>query len=139
MPMKSVAVFLVVALAAAPAFAADEQPGSASVPIHRAQFWSGLALAVAGVATSVAGVTFARVEDSSTGNAPVGTYQSCVAQRSDPIYATNDCNGLKGTNGPLLWGGVALGAVGAVLMVGSTRTSAQIGPHSFRLIHTIRF
>src|SRR5258708_1746593 len=79
-PMKTLCVCLVFALAAAPVAAADEP--SSSTTSHRTMFWSGLALAVAGVATSVVGITVARVDDTSPGNAPNGTYQACVAQKA---------------------------------------------------------
>jgi len=102
-------------------------------------FWSGLALAVAGVTTSVLGVTVYRVDDSSTGNAPPGTYQACLAQRADPIYASNNCDALKAKNRPMLWSGVAAGALGAVLMIRGSHTSAEVSANGFRLYHTIRF
>jgi hypothetical protein len=136
--MKILSWCLVFALAAAPTLAADEQSASSS-GTHRSMFWSGIALAVAGVATSVVGVTVARVEDSSSGNAPPGTYQACIAQKSNPIYASNNCDVLKAKNRPLLWSGVAIGALGAVLVIGSTHTSAEISPGSVRLLHTIHF
>jgi hypothetical protein len=135
--MKTLCVCLVLALAAAPAAAADDQ--SSSTTRHGRMFWSGIALAAAGVAISVVGVTVARVDDTSTGNAPNGAYQACLAQKTNPIYATNDCDGLKGKNRPLLWSGAAIGAIGAVVIIGSTHTSAQISRGSIRLTHTIRF
>jgi len=140
--MKTLSLLLAFSLAAAaPALAGDEQPSSSSESggRHKLLFWSGLALGVAGVTMSVIGVTAARVEDSSSGNSPIGAYQACVAQKADPIYATNNCDALKGKNRPLLWSGVAVGALGAVLLIGSTQTSAQISSGSFRLLHTIRF
>ena len=140
--MRTVALILAFSLAAAPIAAAagdnDEQSSSTSSRFG-AKFWTGIALGVAGVATSVAGVTVARVTDSSTGNAPGSTYQACIAQKANPIYATNDCDGLKAKNRSLLWGGVAVGAVGAVLVIGSTQTSAQFAPGAIRIFHTIRF
>jgi hypothetical protein len=135
--MKTVSLCLVFALAAAPAIAAEEQSSSSSS--RGTMFWSGIALAVAGVATSVVGVTVARVEGTSTGNAPDGAYQACVAQKTNPIYATNNCDALKAKNRPLLWSGVAIGAIGAVLVIGSTHTSAEISPGAVRVFHTIRF
>ncbi len=127
---------IVLLLVTCPAFAEEQSTG------HQGRgplFWSGLAIGLAGVTASVLGVTAFRVDDSSTGNAPVGTYQACVAQRSDPIYATNNCDGLKAKNRGLLWGGVAAGAVGAALMIGSTHTSAEITASGIRVVHTIRF
>jgi len=141
--MRSVALILAFSLAAAPVVAAagndDNDQSQSSSTSRSAKFWAGIALGVAGVATSVAGVTVARVTDSSTGNAPGSTYQACVAQKANPIYATNDCDGLKAKNRGMLWGGVAVGALGAVLVIGSTQTSAQIAPGAIRIFHTIRF
>ena len=135
--MRIVAVWLIATFAAGPAFAAEQS--NANEGGRGKLFWSGLALGVAGVTTSVLGTTVYRVEDSSTGNAPPSSYQACVALKRDPIYATSNCDALKGKNRPMLWSGVALGALGAVMMIGSTRTSAEIGPGTLRLFHTIRF
>src|SRR5215475_9387363 len=101
---RVVTLLLAVAFAAAPVFAQDqpihksiehaaaaaaaEQPPPSSSH-HNAMFWSGLGLGVAGATTAVLGLTTFRVEDSSTGNAPKGAYQACVAQQVDPIYASN--------------------------------------------------
>ena len=102
-------------------------------------FWSGVALAVAGVTTSALGLTVLRTENSSTGNAPASSYSACVAQKnSDPIYATNQCDALKGKNLKLLWGGVALSGVGAALMI-SSNTSAELSPGSIGFFHRWRF
>src|SRR6516164_11764016 len=136
--MRTVSLILAFVLAAAPVAAADDQSSSSSNN-HRALFWSGIALGIAGVATAVAGVTVARVTDASTGNAPNSTYDACIAQKTNPVYATNQCDGLKAKNRPLLWGSVALGALGAALVIGSTQTSAEISPGGFRLFHTMRF
>jgi hypothetical protein len=127
---------IVLLLVTCPAFAEEHSTGKQG---RGPLFWSGLAIGLAGVTTSVLGVTAFRVEDSSTGNAPPGTYQACVAQRSNPIYATNNCDGLKAKNRGLLWGGVAAGAVGAALMIGSTHTSAEITAGAIRVVHTVRF
>ena len=152
--MKSfVTLVLVLAFTAAPLFAQDqpihksieraaaaaaEQTARDASP-HDAMFWSGLALGVAGATTAVLGLTTSRVEDSSTGNAPKGAYQACVAQKTDPIYASNQCDALKGKNLGMLWGGVAIGAAGAVLMIRSTHTSAELEGGAIRIVHRIRF
>ena len=122
----------------AAAAAAAEQP-SRTTSQHSAMFWSGLALGVAGATTAVLGLTAFRVEDSSTGNPPAGTYQACVAQKADTIYASNQCDALKGKNLGLLWGGVAIGAAGAVLMIRGVQTSAEIRPGAVRVVNRIRF
>jgi hypothetical protein len=134
--MKPVVVCLITLLVSTPVFA-QAQPASNSG--HGRTFWSGLALGVAGVTMSVLGVTVYRVDDSSTGNAPPGTFQACVAQQADPIYAGNSCDALKGKNRPLLWSGVAVGALGGVLMIHGSHTSAEVSANGFRLFHTIRF
>ncbi len=121
----------------AAAAAAAEQPTS---PTHRGGlFWSGLALGIAGATTSVLGLTALRVEDSSSGNSPKGAYQACVAQKADPIYASNQCDALKGKNLKLLWGGVAVSAVGAALLIGGINAQAEIGPGAITLVKRIRF
>jgi hypothetical protein len=119
---------------APPATAARESTG------RRTLFWSGVVLGAAGVTTSVLGLTASRTEDSSTGNAPAATYAACVAQRdSNPIYATNQCDGLKAKNLKLLWGGVALGGVGAALMIRGANTSAELSPTTIALFHHLHF
>ena len=72
----------------------------------------------------------------STGSTPA----ACVAQKnSNPVYATNQCDALKGKNLALLWGGVALSGVGAVLMIRGSRTSADLTPNSIGLFHHFSF
>jgi hypothetical protein len=137
--MRSVSLLLMCALAASPVAAQEKESAPSSDHGRRALFWSGLALGVAGVTTSVLGSTVYRVEDKSSGNAPAGTYQACIAQRSDPIYATNVCSGLKAKNRALLWGGVAASALGAALMIGNAHTHADITPSFVRLVHSVRF
>jgi hypothetical protein len=103
-------------------------------------FWSGVAVSVAGVTTSALGLTAFRTEDSSSGNSPKGTYAACVAQKSSsPVYATNQCDALKGKNLKLLWGGVALGGLGAVLMINGSNTSAELSSGAIGLFHHWRF
>jgi hypothetical protein len=159
--MKAAALLVVIALTATPVAAQDRAPIHASIAkaAHesaeqspprsdegrsaaggRALLWSGVALGVAGVTTSTLGLTVLRTEDSSTGNAPAGTYAACVAQQnSNPVYATNQCDGLKGKNLKLLWGGVALSGVGAVLMIRGWNTSADLTPTSIGLFHHWHF
>jgi hypothetical protein len=159
--MKAAALLVVMALAASPVLAQEPAPIQASIakaaldvaaqtPPRPASgreskgkgglFWSGLALGVAGVTTSVLGLTVFRTEDSSTGNAPTGTYAACVAQKnSNPIYATNQCDGLKAKNLKLLWGGVAISGVGAALMIRGSNTSAELSPTAIGFFHHWHF
>ena len=152
--MKVISIALAIAMVASPALAqqssqpiresaerlalatAAEQDSSLG---RRKAFWAGLALGIAGVTTAVLGTTAYRVEDDSTGNAPPGTYQACVAQKRDPLYASNQCEGLKAKNVKLVAGGAAIGAVGAVLMMAGARSSAELRPGVVRFVHRIRF
>ena len=157
--MRAVSLLVVLTLTASPVLA--QQPAPIRASIEKAAetaaqtpaqpmtgnasgrksglFWSGLALAVAGVTTSALGLTVLRTENSSTGNAPAGAYQSCVALKSsDPVYATSQCDALKAKNLKLLWGGVALSGVGAALMI-SGNTSAELSPGSIGFFHRLRF
>jgi hypothetical protein len=153
--MKTVVtLILIVAFAAAPVLAQDQpihksiehaaaaaanEPASREASHHNAMFWSGLALGVAGATTAVLGLTAFRVDDSSTGNAPKGTYQACVAQQADPIYAGNQCDALKGKNLGMLWGGVAVAGAGALLMIRGAQASAEVEPGAIRIVNRIRF
>ena len=159
--MKAAALLVVIALTATPVAAQERAPIHASIakaahesaeqssprsaegrsPARgRALFWSGVALGVAGVTTSALGLTVLRTEDSSTGNAPAGTYAACVAlKNSNPVYATNQCDALKGKNLKLLWGGVALSGAGAALMILGSHTSADVTATSIGLFHHLRF
>src|SRR5262249_35955651 len=120
-PQRSIAASAARAARSAAA-ASEEHPGHR----HGALFWSGLAVGIAGGTTSVLAVTVYKATDTSTGNAPAGTYQACVARQRDQIYATSDCGALKGKNRPLLWSGVAMGGAGAALIIGSSHTSAHV-------------
>jgi len=162
--MRGVSLLVAFALAASPAFAQDRAPNSASpirASIDKAAsaaaeqtapmkaspsggksrlFWSGLVVGVAGATTSALALTVFRTEDSSTGNAPQGTYLACVAQRdSNRIYAGNQCDALKAKNLKLLWGGVALGGVGAAMMIGGLDTSAEVSPGAIAFVHRLHF
>ena len=137
--MRTVSMLLILALAATPAFAQEKPPAGSADNNRGPMFWSGLVLGAAGVTTAVVGLTVDRIPESSTGNAPPGAYQACVAQQRDPVYATNNCNALKGKNRTLLWTGVTVAALGAVLTIGGARTHAEISPGFVRLLHTIRF
>jgi len=152
--MKAVAVALALTLTASPALAqtsnhpiadaaAAAATSAAAAPSshdgRRKLFWPGLALSIAGVTTGVLATTVARVEDNSSGNAPPGAYQACVALKQNPIYAGSDCEALKAKNVKLLAAGVALGAAGAALMIGSRDTNAAISPGAIRFAYRVRF
>jgi hypothetical protein len=158
--MRVVSLVLAAALIASPAVAQARAPIGASVDRavenaaqtsprpssaiagdrKGARFWSGLAIGISGATTSALGLTVFRTENTSTGNAPDGTYLACVAQKnSSPIYATNQCDALKGKNLKLLWGGVVLGGVGAALMISGLNTSAELSSGAIGIYHRLRF
>jgi uncharacterized membrane protein len=152
--MRAGTLLLAFVFSSGQALAEGQQPIAESIDAHAAQaaveqgtstahrgklFWPGIALGVAGATTAVLAVTTLRVEDRSTGNAPKPTYQACVAQKTDPIYATNQCDALKGRNSKLLWSGVAVGVVGAVFAIGGMETRAELEKGAVRLVHRIRF
>ena len=154
--MRVVSLLVAIAFTARPVIAQSSQPIHASIERavaaaaeqtglpstggrsagKTALFWTGLATSIAGVTTSALGLTAFRTEDSSTGNAPRSTYLACVEQKnSNAVYATNDCDALKGKNLKLLWGGVALGGLGAVLMITGTNTSAEVSSGTIGVFH----
>ena len=157
--MRAVSLVVAIVLTASPVFA--QQPTSIRASIDEAVtkvasdkdaaaaadgggrgklFWSGLAVGLAGVTTSALGLTVFKTEATSTGNAPDGTYRACVSQRdSDPIYASNQCDALKGKNLKLLWGGVAIAGAGLSMMIVGSDTSAQITRGGVGLFHRVRF
>jgi len=153
--MKVIALALVVVLSGAPAFGQpSDHPIGGSVEKaaaavaaeqgshdggHSGLFWPGVALGIAGIAIGVVAVTTARVEDNSTGNAPPSAYQACIAQKQDPIYATNSCDMLKAKNVKLLSAGGAIGAAGAVMMIAGSRANAEISPGTIRFSYRVRF
>jgi hypothetical protein len=155
--MRIVSVVLMLLLSVPAAFAEPQQPiresatkAAAAMAAQGAQrpseagkgklFWPGIVIGAAGATTSVLGLTVFRVKDSSSGAAPKGAYRACVQEAAtNALYATSDCNALKGKNLKLLWGGVAVGAVGAGMIIGSLDTSAAIGPGEVRFSRRIRF
>jgi len=156
--MRAVCLVVAIALIASPVFAQQRAPIHASIDKaletvasgkdaaavdgggRSTLFWTGLVVGIAGVTTSALGLTVFRTEDTSTGNAPDSTYRACVAQRdSNPIYATNQCDALKGKNLKLLWGGVAVAGAGLSMMILGTNTSAQITRDGVGLFHRVRF
>jgi hypothetical protein len=161
--MRAVSLVVAITLAASPAFA-QPSPAPIRASITKAVeaaaaatstagstsaiesggnaklFWAGLAVGIAGATTSALGLTVFRTDATSTGNAPDGTYLACVAQRdSNPIYASNQCDGLKGKNLKLLWSGVAIAGAGMAMMIGGRDTGAQVSGGAIGLFHRVRF
>lgn len=157
--MRAVSLVVAIVFTASPVFAQQAAPIRASIDKAAATvasgtgsaaavdgggrstlFWTGLAVGLAGVTTSALGLTAFKTDQTSTGNAPDGTYRACVAQRdTDPIYASNQCDVLKGKNLKLLWGGVAIAGAGLSMMILGSDTSAEITRGGVGFFHRVRF
>ena len=120
--------------AAAPTSAQPAQPA------HRPMFLTGVVLGLAGGAAIILGSTVARTESSTSGNTPENGFESCEALRSNPVYAGNQCNALKGPNTALVLGGAIAAAAGVTLaLIGAPNSSVTIGPGVVRFGHRVSF
>ena len=99
---------------AAESAAASAQPASSG---NRTRFITGAIIAAAGGATLVLGMTAFKTADATSGNTPEGAYDTCVAQRVNPVYRANDCDVLKGPRTSLVIGGAVAAAAGVTLML----------------------
>jgi len=107
---------------------------------HRTTFWSGTILALAGGAAVILGTTTLKTGDTTSGNAPSGAYDRCIALKSNPVYQGNQCDVLKGPNTGVVIGGAAAAAAGVTLMMlGRPNSSIQFGAAGVGLRHSIRF
>jgi hypothetical protein len=107
---------------------------------NRARVVGGAILAAAGGAAIVLGMTTFTTADATSGNAPEGAYDACVAQRANPVYRGNDCDVLKGPQKGLVIGGTVAAASGVLLMLlGQPRSSIDIGPGGFTIRRTLTF
>ena len=123
---------------AARAAAERTQTQPALKPVQRGRFITGIAVAGAGGAAIILGTTAFRTEDSTSGNAPAGAYQACVALKTNPVYRGNDCDPLKGPNKAMVIGGAVAAAGGVALMMSATaHDSVSFGPT--RLVYRHRF
>lgn len=152
--MRVVTLLLVFVLAAGPALAQDRpsiresiEHAAAAAAVeqssdtsHHPLFWSGLALAAAGAIVAILGTTAFKSEDTASGNAPKGSFQGCEALKSNPIYAANQCDVLKGPNPPMVWSGVGIASLGITLMaLQRAHNSIEVGPGAVRVQHRIKF
>ena len=107
---------------------------------QRGRFITGVAVAAAGGAAIILGTTAFRTEDTTSGNAPAGAYQSCVALKTNPVYRGNDCDALKGPNKAAVIGGAIAAASGVALMMSATaRDSVTFGPTRLVYRHRVSF
>jgi hypothetical protein len=107
---------------------------------RRPMFLTGIVLGIAGGTAIVAGSTFAKTSDETSGNTPTGAFENCVALKSNPVYRGNDCDVLKGPNKALVIGGTVAAAVGITLtVIGAPHSSITFGPGSVRFRQRITF
>jgi hypothetical protein len=103
-------------------------------------FLTGVALGLAGGAAIILGTTAAKSTDSTSGNTPVGAFDSCESLKSNPVYQGNECGVLKGPNSALVIGGAIAAAAGVTLaLIGSPHSSVAIGPGFVGVRHRLTF
>ena len=130
---SAVSVVLAWTLLAAPAYA--QSPNG-----HRARFWTGALLGAAGGTAIVLGTTAIKSDKTTSGNTPKGAFDACVAMKSNPVYAGNDCGVLKGPSTPLIVGGAIAAAAGATLMMlGLPNSSVQVTHGGLAVTHRLTF
>ena len=136
--VRMVAYVLLSMLISTPAFA--QQPSRAPAGPASGKFWTGLIVGAAGGTAVILGTTTLKTRDTTSGNTPIGAYDTCVALRTNPVYRGNECDALKGPNTALVVGGAVLMAAGTALMVWSrANNSIQFGPGSVRFQHRMTF
>jgi hypothetical protein len=136
--VRTVAYVLLSMLLSTPAFA--QQPATAPAGPASGKFWTGLIVGAAGGTAVILGTTSLKTRDTTSGNTPLGAYDTCVALRTNPVYRGNECDVLKGPNTALVVGGAVLMAAGTALMVWTrAHNSIQFGPGSVRFQHRMTF
>ena len=122
---------------AAESAAASAQPSGSG---NRTRFITGAIIAAAGGATLVLGMTAFKTADATSGNTPEGVYDTCVAQRANPVYRANECDVLKGPRTALVIGGAVAAAAGVTLMLlGRPSDSVEISPRGFAIRRKVSF
>lgn len=121
------------------AAAGDQAPGRPDTG-HRATFWTGAAMSVAGATAIILGTTVIKSGKTTSGNTPVGAYQSCIALKANPVYRGNECDDLRGFDNAVLFGGITAAAAGITLMMlGSSRSNIEFGPRGISVRHRVTF
>jgi hypothetical protein len=104
------------------------------------RFWSGAALLVAGGSAIVLGTTALKSADATSGNAPSGSFDACVAlQQSNPVYRGNACGVLKGPRTPVVIAGAIAAGAGATLMMLGSSSSVVVDAAGVRVRHRFTF
>lgn len=130
---SAVSLIVAWALLTAPAFAQ-------SASGNRARFWTGALLGAAGGTAIVLGTTAIKSEKTTSGNTPKGAFANCVALKSNPVYAGNDCDVLRGPSTPLVVGGAIAAAAGATLMLlGLPHSNVHVTRDGLAVTHRIKF
>jgi hypothetical protein len=100
----------------------------------------GALVATAGAVVGVLGATAFRSEKTTSGNTPPDAFAQCEALKSNPVYADNRCDVLKGPNLAMVSSGIAIAAVGLTFMaIGSSRASVEFGPTALRIVRRVKF
>jgi hypothetical protein len=122
--------------AAAQAAAATTTTQSTRRPL----FLTGVVVGLAGGTAIILGSTVAKTSESTSGNTPVGAFESCESLKSNPVYQGNECSVLKGPNTALVIGGAIAAAAGLTLaLIGAPHSSVTIGPGVVQVRHRFRF
>jgi hypothetical protein len=130
---SAVSVVLACAFLSTPAFAQ-------SASGNRARFWTGALLGAAGGTAIVLGTTAIKSDKTTSGNTPKGGFDSCVALKSNPVYAGNECDVLRGPTTALVVGGAVAAAAGATLMMlGLPNSSVQVTHGGLAVTHRVKF
>ena len=97
-------------------------------------------LTAAGGTAIVLGTTAIKSEKTTSGNTPTGGFDSCVALKSNPVYAGNQCDVLRGPTTPLVIGGAIAAAAGATLMMlGLQNSSVRVTRGGLAVTHRLTF
>jgi hypothetical protein len=139
--MKSILVVLAVILSVTPGFAQTPAAPQATQDTHVGRsFWPGVMLAIAGSTVAILGGTALKSDDYTSGNTPLSAFPQCEAMKSNPVYAGNACDLLKGPNLRIVWSGVGAAALGVTLMaIGSAHSRIEVGPRSARFVYRKNF
>jgi hypothetical protein len=120
--------------------ASQAAAAAATQSSRRPLFLTGVVLGIAGGAAIVIGTTVAKTTNSTSGNSPTNTFDSCEALKANPVYRGNECDVLKGPNTALVVGGAVLAAAGVTLaIVGAPHSSIAFGPGSVAIRHRLTF
>jgi hypothetical protein len=122
------------------AAAAQAAATTSTQTTRRPLFLTGVVVGLAGGTAIILGSTVAKTSESTSGNTPVGAFDTCESLKSNPVYRGNECGVLKGPNTALVIGGAIAAATGVTLaLIGAPNSSVTIGPGVVQVRHRFRF